>query len=121
MRENLNLNDRNYLKYWIWLTQIPYVGPVMAGRLLAEFKTPHAIYEAKEECLKQISGITKRQIASVLMARSFKQAEKVLEDCNRKNISILTKKDERYPMRVKMVKDSLTWYNIVVTVVANDV
>ena len=109
------------MKYWIWLTQIPYVGPVMAGRLLAEFKTPHAIYEAKEECLKQISGITKRQIASVLMARSFKQAEKVLEDCNRKNISILTKKDERYPMRVKMVKDSLTWYNIVVTVVANDV
>lgn len=106
MRENLKLNDRNYLKYWIWLTQIPYVGPVMTGRLLAEFKTPQAIYEAKEECLKQISGITKRQIASILTARSFEQAEKVLEDCNRKNISILTKEDERYPIRVKMIKDS---------------
>ena len=78
----------------------------MAGRLLAEFRTPQAIYEAKEECLKQIAGITKRQIASILTARSFEQAEKVLEDCKRKNISILTKEDERYPMRVKIVKDS---------------
>lgn len=103
MRETCNRND---LKYWIWLTQIPYVGPVMAGRLLAEFKIPQDIYEANEECLKQISGITKRQIASILTARSFEKVEKVLEDCNRKNISILTKEDERYPMKVKMVKDS---------------
>ena len=102
----MNLNDRDYLKYWVWLTQIPYVGPVMAGRLLAEFKTPQAIYEAKEDCLKQISGITKRQIVSILTARSFEQTKKILEDCNRKNISILTKEDERYPIRVKMVKDS---------------
>lgn len=106
MSENLNMNDMGYLKYWIWLTQIPYVGPVMAGRLLAEFETPQAIYEAKEECLKQVSGITKRQIVSILTARSFKQAEKVLEDCKRKNIFILTKEDKRYPMRVKMVKGS---------------
>ena len=103
MREICNRKD---LKYWIWLTQIPYVGPVMAGRLLAEFKTPQAIYDIKEEYLTQIPGITKRQIASILTARSFERAEKVLEDCDRKNISILTKEDERYPMRVKMVKDS---------------
>lgn len=103
MSENCNQKD---LKYWIWLTQLPYVGPVMAGRLLTELKTPRAIYDAKEACLTQFSGITKRQITSILTVRSLDQAEKVLEDCKKKNISILTKADPSYPARVKMVKDA---------------
>lgn len=70
------MEEKDFIKYWIWLTQIPYVGSVMEGRLLAKFKSPQDIYDADEKCLREISGITKRQIASILQARSFDRAEK---------------------------------------------
>lgn len=100
------MEEKDFIKYWIWLTQIPYVGSVMEGRLLAKFKSPQDIYDADEKCLREISGITKRQIASILQARSFDRAEKILEDCEKKKIYVLTKADIRYPERAKQVKDA---------------
>ena len=84
------MEEKDFIKYWIWLTQIPYVGSVMEGRLLAKFKSPQDIYDADEKCLRKISGITKRQIASILQARSFDRAEKILEDCENINFLFLT-------------------------------
>ena len=72
------MEEKDFIKYWIWLTQIPYLGSVMEGRLLAKFKSPQDIYDADEKCLREISGITKRQIASILQARSFDRAEKIV-------------------------------------------
>ena len=84
------MEEKDFIKFWIWLTQIPYVGSVMEGRLLAKFKSPQDIYDADEKCLRKISGITKRQIASILQARSFDRAEKILEDCETLKIYVLT-------------------------------
>ena len=100
------MEEKDFIKYWIWLTQIPYVGSVMEGRLLAKFKSPQDIYDADEKCLREISGITKRQIASILQSRSFDRAEKILEDCEKKKIFVLTKADIRYPKKAKQVKDA---------------
>ena len=97
------MEEKDFIKYWIWLTQIPYVGSVMEGRLLAKFKSPQDIYDADEKCLRKISGITKRQIASILQARSFDRAEKILEDCEKKKIYVLTKADIRYPEKAKQI------------------
>lgn len=94
------------IQYWLWLTQIPYVGPVISGRLLEKFITAEAVYYASEEQLKQISGITKRQIASILQTRSLDTANCILENCRQKQISILTKDDARYPLKAKRVKDA---------------
>ena len=92
------MEEKDFIKYWIWLTQIPYVGSVMEGRLLAKFKSPQDIYDADEKCLRKISGITKRQIASILQARSFDRAEKIFGGlCEKKKIYVLTKADIRYP------------------------
>ena len=82
------MEEKDFIKYWIWLTQIPYVGSVMEGRLLAKFKSPQDIYDADEKCLREISGITKRQIVSILQARSFDRVEKILEDCEKKKIYV---------------------------------
>ena len=94
------------MKYWIWLTQIPYVGPVMTGKLLAAFGTAQAVYEAENEQLRQISGMTKRQLDSILASRSFDLAEQILERCEQKKIKILTKLDVGYPMLAKEPKDA---------------
>lgn len=80
------MEEKDFIKYWIWLTQIPYVGSVMEGRLLAKFKSPQDIYDADEKCLRKISGITKRQIASILQARSFDGQKKFWRIVEKENL-----------------------------------
>ena len=52
------MEEKDFIKYWIWLTQIPYLGSVMEGRLLAKFKSPQDIYDADEKCLREISEVS---------------------------------------------------------------
>ena len=56
------MEEKDFIKYWIWLTQIPYVGSVMEGRLLAKFKSPQDIYDADEDV---ISSDVDKVIASL--------------------------------------------------------
>ena len=51
--------------YWIWMTLIPQIGPVLANRLLGKFKTPDQIFKADEKALRLIKGINNRQIESI--------------------------------------------------------
>ena len=92
--------------YWIWLTQIPQIGPVLANRILEEFKTPDQIYQAEEKALRLIKGINIRQIESIQNSRSLDEAEEILNTCEKKEISILTKQDSQYPLKAKIQKDA---------------
>lgn len=106
MNDRENMIEADDMRYWIWLTQIPSVGPVIAGRLLERFATAKAIYNASEEQLRQISGITKRQLTNILQTRSLDIAEHILEACRQKEIAVLTKDDMRYPLKAKIIKDA---------------
>ena len=52
--------------YWIWLTQLKYIGPVLQKRLVTEFGSPEAIYFASQAELEQIPQINKRAIQSII-------------------------------------------------------
>lgn len=92
--------------YWIWLTQIPQVGPVLSNRLLEKFKTPVEIYRADHEALQLVKGISNRQIEGILCSRSLDKSKGILDVCNKKKISILTNQDSRYPFKAKMLEDA---------------
>ena len=94
------------MKYWIWLTEIPYVGCITVNRLLVHFGTPRAVYEAAAEELSVLEGLTGRQCRSILAARSLAAAEKTLDICDRKAVSILTKADAAYPDRALGLRDA---------------
>ena len=53
--------------FWIWLTTIPYVGPVMRNRLIQYFKTSELIYYADSVELSKVEGIRKKQVTSLLL------------------------------------------------------
>lgn len=40
--------------YWIWLMQIPFIGPVTARYLIEELKDPKSIYQADAEYLAKM-------------------------------------------------------------------
>lgn len=46
------------MEYWIWLTTVPYIGPVTSNRLLNIFGDPKAVYCADLEDFYKIKGIT---------------------------------------------------------------
>lgn len=92
--------------YWIWLTQIPQVDPVLSNRLLEKFKIPVEIYRADHEALQLVKGISNRQIEGILCSRSLDKSKGILDVCNKKKISILTNQDSRYPFKAKMLEDA---------------
>ena len=55
------------MEYWIWLSLLPYIGPVTANRLLEHFEDPSRVYRAKIPELIKVKGITERQMQSCLL------------------------------------------------------
>lgn len=94
------------MKYWIWLTQIPGIGPVLSNRLLDKFKNPVDIYEANEEALLSVNGINSKHIDSIQRSKSLEKAEMILDKCERQKISILTKENPKYPCKARILKDA---------------
>ena len=92
------------LKFWVWLAeQAGLNGPCRHG-LLAHFGSPEEVYYAEAEDLLQVEGITGDQVQA-LEHRSLDRAGRLLEECARKNIFILTEQDALYPQRLKNIYD----------------
>ena len=59
------------LIYWIWLTQIKGIGPIISRILIDRFKEPIEIYKASFNEFIEIKGIGK-SIAEVILNRNDK-------------------------------------------------
>jgi DNA processing protein len=83
--------------YWVWLSQIKYVGPILQKALLAKFEYPKAIFEAAEKDLMEVPGMNRRAMQSILSSKSLKVSEKTLLEMERKNIGLLHYGCRLYP------------------------
>ena len=92
--------------YWIWLTQIPFIGPVTARYLIKELGDAEKIYQADYKTLSKMSGLAARQKESIIRNHSLEKAKRILDDCQNKNISILCWNDECYPLRAREPADA---------------
>lgn len=91
------------LKYFLWLTTRKGFQPREAGELLARFGTPEAVYFADSEEYALLGlPMAKRR---ALEDKNLDEAEKILEDCDRKGIHIMTLQDADYPERLAMIYD----------------
>lgn len=91
------------LKYWIWLTTRRGIAPLQTFRLLDHFGTPEAVYFADREEYR-LSGLTEWQ-QRALLDKSLDGAERILGDCDRLGIRILTIQDAEYPERLRQIAD----------------
>lgn len=87
--------------YWIWLSTIPYVGPVLQKRLLKVFRTPQMVYEINENELRTVKGLNKRAVESLLHHRSLDKAKRVLDEVARTSTNLLTFDSPLYPPHAK--------------------
>lgn len=90
------------LKHWIWLTQRKGLAGQNAVRVLERFGAPEQVHAADEEAYAQVGGLSRETIRS-LMDKSLDQADRVLGDCDRLGIHLLTLQDATYPERLKAI------------------
>lgn len=90
------------LKYWLWLATRRGVGVLGVQRVLEQFGTPERAYFADPGELELLSPAA----AAGLRDRSMDKAERILADCERLGIRIMTIQDADYPERLRQLEDA---------------
>ena len=92
------------LKYWLWLTELPGLTNQTRLALLRHFPTPEDVYYADPEEVLLTVGITREQ-AVLLEDKDCSGADRILADCQRLDLDLLTIQDAGYPNRLRNIYD----------------
>lgn len=92
------------LKFWIWLTELKGLSSQTRLALLRHFGTPEDVFYADAGEILLTEGIARDQ-AALLENRDLSAADKILADCQRLGIDLLTMQDAAYPGRLKNIYD----------------
>ena len=92
------------LKYWVWLASLPKVSNQMKLALLEHFGGAEKIYFGEKEEYSLVKGMT-RPVADALENKSLDAADRILGDCDRLGLRIITKMDAEYPDRLRNIFD----------------
>ena len=90
--------------HWIWLATRPNITDWLKVELLHSFQDPENVYFAEADSYKQVEGLTPEGLES-LKDKDLRTAEKILADCHREHLRILTYQDAAYPSRLKNISD----------------
>lgn len=92
------------LKYWVWLSECRGVSNQTRLALLRHFGSPEDVFYADAGELLLTEGITRDQVHA-LEDHKLDKADKVLADCQRLGLRILTIQDAEYPSRLQNIYD----------------
>lgn len=94
--------------YWIWLSEIKGIGPVMGKKLLEKFNVPENIFKASYHELISVGGVGEKIAKTIVESKdeTMSRADSIIKKCIVNGIKILNINDELYPMEVKKLKDS---------------
>ena len=89
------------LKYWIWLSALKGLGNRSKMELLQMFGTPENLYYADGRQLEELD-VSVRQ---ALERHSLEETDRILGECDRLGLRVLTFQDTEYPDRLKNIYD----------------
>ena len=90
---------------WFALKGVPGIGNHLFKRLLDRFRSPGLVFEASQEDLLQVDGITPRIAAAI---KNYKMPERVKKDLDlvmKKGYQIVTMSDPYYPSLLLQIPD----------------
>ena len=90
------------LKYWLWLTSRRGASRQGLMELLSHFGTPESAYFADRQAYEQLGGLPEAARRS-LEEKSLAGVDKILGDCDRLGIRIMTIQDAIYPARLRAI------------------
>ena len=92
------------IRYWVWLTALEGLRPISIRRLMQHFGGPMEIYFAPRGGYDAVEGISPQE-KTLLEIKDLTRTEKILEQCQRENIHIITLQDASYPERLRQIAD----------------
>lgn len=89
------------LKYWIWLTSRKGLGAGGALAMLDHFSSPERAYYAGREDYEALPLAD--HVKSSLMDKSMDEPDRILGECDRLGLRIVTFRDAGYPQRLREI------------------
>lgn len=90
------------LKHWVWLMSLRGLSDRSKRLLLEHFASPEDIWYADTAEYRLVPGLESSQ-AALLADKSMDAAERVLDDCRKKSVHLLTIQDAAYPARLREI------------------
>ncbi len=90
------------LKTWVWLALCGGNSTGKTKALLSHFGSAEKVYAATEQEYREIDIISEYDI-SYLTDKRLDRAEKIIDECIKKRIRIITMQDVAYPDRLKQI------------------
>ncbi len=89
--------------FWIWFSEV--LGPKSRDfrRLIAVYENPYDLFHADEGEIEHLSGVSART-KEALLQKDLSKASRILDDCQRLGIDILTFDEEAYPNALRELK-----------------
>ena len=92
------------LKYWLWLTSRTGLGARGGQQLVEQFGSPEAVYFAGRAEYDRVPGLTSWTKES-LGRKNLDESDRILGDCDRLGIRVVTCQDADYPERLRNIFD----------------
>lgn len=90
------------LKYWLWLTTRKGLAGQNLKRVLEHFGSPEHVYFSDRAEYELVEGVP-RAAMQALQDKSLDGANRILGDCDRLGIRIMTMQDAIYPERLQAI------------------
>jgi len=91
------------IRYWIGLSLVPEVGPVMSRKLIASMGSPENVFKAGVKDLLSIRGLSEEKAKNIHNFGLWEAVEKQIKDTERKKINIISYDDPLYPGVLKEI------------------
>ena len=92
------------IKYWLWLSNLKGIPNQIKLSLLYHFGSPERIFLAESGEYLLVDGVT-HAAAQLLENKSLREADRILGECERMGLRVLTIRDAEYPDRLRSIYD----------------
>lgn len=90
---------------WFCLKSVPGIGNHLFKRLIDRFELPQMVFQASEEELIAVEGISARQAAAIQNFKAPDSIRRELDQMNQKGLCITTLADPEYPSLLREIPD----------------
>jgi DNA processing protein len=84
------------IRPWFYLKSVPGVGNLLCKRLIDRFKAPENVFQASDQELLQVNGLTQRHVAAIKYHKP-EGVETELALAAKKDYRFVTLTDSNYP------------------------
>jgi DNA processing protein len=93
-------------RYWIALSMLPDIGPVVSRKLLSVFETPERIFDAGIDDLLSVEGIGINRAKSIKEFSSWKDVNAQVQSLEKKDIKAIGLDAPSYPEMLREIEDA---------------